>query len=134
METHLYDERPDSVIILAGGNDLPTRRRNPTSLAVIANHIIDIALMCKKYNVSNICVSSVLPREDFYQQLLRKELNDILKSLCECYDFIFIDNDCGEDRIILSQHLDRDGVHLNPMGSELLAHRFGSVLNSIHSC
>ena len=134
VETHLFDERPDSVIILAGGNDLPTSRRSPTSLAVIANHVIDIALMCKKYEVTNICISSILPREDFFLQLRRKELNDILRSLCDIYDFIFIDNDRGEDKIILSEHIDRDGVHLNTLGSEVLAHKFGSVLNGIHSC
>ena len=134
VETHLYDERPDTVIILAGGNDLPTRQRSPSSLVVIANYIIDIAMMCKKYDVRNICVTSVLPREDFYLQLRRKELNDILRSLSELYGFIFIDMDHGEDRIILSDHIDRDGVHLNSLGSEVLAHRFGSVLNRIHSC
>ena len=90
--------------------------------------------MCKKYDVQNICVTSVLPREDFHLQLRRKELNDILGSLCELYGFIFIDMDHGEDRIILSDHIDRDGVHLNSLGSEVLAHRFGSVLNRIHSC
>ena len=135
VETHLYDERPDSVIILAGGNDLPVaRRQRPTALADIAGHIIDIALMCKKYEVSNICISSVLPREDFYSQLYRKEVNDILRSLCELYDFYFIDNDSGEDRIILSKHIAQDGIHLNSEGSELLALRFGNVLNNIHLC
>ena len=134
METHLYDERPDSVIILAGGNDLPTKRGNPSSLAVIASHIMDIAMMCKKYAVSNICVSSVLPRQDFHLQLRRRELNNSLRSLCDLYNFTFIDTDHGENRIVLSEHIDHDGVHLNTLGSEVLAQRFGSVLNRIHSC
>ena len=90
--------------------------------------------MCKKYDVQNICVSSVLPREDFYLQLRRKELNNVLRSLCDLYNFTFIDTDLGEDRIILSKHIDRDGVHLNALGSEMLAHIFGNALNSIHSC
>ena len=84
--------------------------------------------------MTNICISSILPREDFFLQLRRKELNDILRSLCDIYDFIFIDNDRGVDKIILSEHIDRDGVHLNTLGSEVLAHKFGSVLNGIHSC
>ena len=134
VETHLFDERPDSVIILAGGNDLSTRKRDPSSLAVIANHVMDIVMMCKKYEVRNICVTSVLPREDFYLQLRRKELNDILRSLCDLYNLRFIDTDRGEDKIILSEHIDRDGVHLNSLGSEMLAYIFGNVLNRIHSC
>ena len=134
IETHLYDERPDTVIILAGGNDLSTRKRDPSSIAVIASYVMDIALVCKKYEVRNICVSSVLPREDFYLQLRRKELNDILESLCELHDFTFIDTDRGVDKIVLSEHIDRDGVHLNSLGSEKLAYIFGNVLNRIHSC
>ena len=103
-------------------------------LAIIANEIIDIAMMCTKYEVSNICISSVLPREDFHLQLRRKELNNNLRSLCELYNFTFIDTDHGEDKIVLSEHIDYDGVHLNILGSEVLAQRFSSVLNSIHSC
>ena len=83
--------------------------------------------------VRDICVTGVLPREDFYLQLRRKELNDVLKSLCDLYGFYYIDMDHGEDRIILSEHIDYDGVHLNSLGSEMLAHRFGNVLNSFHS-
>ena len=134
VETHLHEERPDAVIILAGGNDLPTKKRNPTSINGIANQIMDIALMCKKYSVTDICISSVLPREEAYMQLRRKDLNDVLKSLCEIYNFHFINNDIGDGRIILSEHIDSDGVHLNPLGSELLAHKVGTVLNSLHSC
>ena len=137
VETHLHEERPDAAIILAGGNDLPTNRHKPTSIATIANQVMDIALMCKKYEVSHICVSSVLPRREGYMggnmELRRNELNDVLKSLCGLYDFIFIDHDNGSVKISLSEHIERDGVHLNAVGSEVLAYSFGSVLNAIHS-
>ena len=137
VETHLYEERPDAAIILAGGNDLPTNRQKPTSIATIANQIMDIAFMCKKYEVPDICVSSVLPRRGGYMEgdmeLRRSELNDVLRSLCDIYNFIFIDHDFGSTKITLSDHIERDGVHLNAVGSEVLAHSFGSVLNRIHS-
>ena len=137
VETHLHEERPDAAIILAGGNDLPTNRRKPTPIVDIANQVMDIAMMCKKYDVSDICVSSVLPRREGFMkgdmEIRRKELNVLLRSLCELYNFNFIDNDVGDDRIIFSDHIDRDGVHLNDFGSEMLAHKFGSVLNWIHS-
>ena len=103
-------------------------------VGVVIMIIMDIAMMCKKYAVSNICVSSVLPRGDFHLQLRRRELNNSLRSLCDLYNFTFIDTDHGENRIVLSEHIDYDGVHLNTLGSEVLAQRFGSVLNRIHSC
>ena len=90
--------------------------------------------MCKRYDVKDICVSSVLPREEAYMQLRRKDLNDTLRSLCDIYGFVFINNDVGDDRIILSEHIDYDGVHLNTLGSELLATNFGNVLTDLHSC
>ena len=138
VETHLHEERPDAVIILAGGNDLPTSRHKPSSIATIANQIMDIALMCRKYDVADICVSSVLPRREGYMggdmEMRRNELNSVLRSLCDLYNFIFIDHDNGDVKISLAEHIDRDGVHLNSVGSEVLAYSFGTVLNRIHSC
>ena len=39
-----------------------------------------------------------------------------------------------DNRIILSEHIDHDGVHLNALGSELLATKFGNVLTDLLSC
>ena len=128
MDTHLDEQRPESVILLAGGNDLweCARRINPTPVREIADHIIEAGKTCKRYNVENIYISSVLPRSSFYLQLKRKELNTILRDLCEENDFIFIDN----KNIILSEHISNDGVHLNNVGSDLLANNFLHHLNS----
>ena len=137
VETHLHEERPDAAIILAGGNDLPTSRQKPSSIATIANQVMEIALMCRKYDVLDICVSSVLPRREGYMggdmELRRNELNSVLRSLCDLYNFIFIDHDNGNAKISLTEHIERDGVHLNSAGSEVLAYSFGSVLNMLHS-
>ena len=57
---------------------------------------------------------------------------DTLRSLCDIYGFVFINNDIGDNRIILSEHIDYDGVHLNTLGSELLATKFGNVF--VNSC
>ena len=137
VETHLYEERPDAAIILAGGNDLPTNRYKPTPIVNIANDIMDIAHTCKKYEVSDICISSVLPRREGYMngdmERRRNELNEVLRSLCDIHNYVFIDNDNGSDRITLSEHIDRDGVHLNKKGDRVLAQQFSNVLNKIHS-
>ena len=132
IETHLQEELPDAAIILIGGNDLPTSRENPTPIGKVATQIMDSALLCKQYNVKDVCVSSVLPRKEPYMERRRKELNENLRSRCELHDFIFIDNDVGEDKIIFPKHF-YDNVHLDNDGSDLLAKKFGGVLNHLHS-
>ena len=124
--SHLEEERPDSVIILAGGNDLPTSRNNPLPVLRIANDIMEIGIACKKFNVSNIFISSVLPRQLVYLQKRRKELNGILRNLCIVHNFVFIDN----ENIILREHILKDGVHLNDSGTILLARNFLNNLNA----
>ena len=72
--------------------------------------------MCQNYGVEKIFILSVLPRESFYYQLRRKELNDILRERCQIQGFIFVDN----SNIILKNHIGYDGTHLNKVGSSLL--------------
>ena len=45
-----------------------------------------------------------------------RELNKILKGMCNYYNFNFIENDS-----ISFDHLSSDGVHLNEDGNEALA-------------
>ena len=52
-----------------------------------------------------------------------KELNFILKDLCKLHNFIFIDN-----HEITTEYL-VDGVHLNDIGSNILAENFLYYLN-----
>ena len=53
-----------------------------------------------------------------------RELNDILKGMCQTYNFIFIDN----NNISLDD-LASDGVHLNEGGNDKLANNFINSLN-----
>ena len=135
IETHLQEERPDAAIIHIGGNDLSAFRGEvPTPVLEIANSILDSALLCKKYDVKDVCVSSVLPRKESYlknTEERRKELNALLESLCDIHKFVFIDNDVGDDKIVYPQHM-YDGVHLTDDASHLLSKRFGAVLNDLH--
>ena len=91
----------------------------------VANDIIEGGLICRRYGVTNIMISRVLPRVNFYFQLYRKQLNDMLRDLCETHGFIFIEN----RNIILKDHLVKDGVHLNYVGSDLLFNNFQDILN-----
>ena len=133
ISTHLDEEWPDIVVIQCGGNDLPTSRQNPKPILEIANHIMDIVEVCRTYDVKEIIVCSVLPREQAFLQLRRKELNDVLRELCFVQNVHFLDNDrqmVKERNIVLSQHIDGDGVHLNGEGSDLLRDNIVDLLNS----
>ena len=122
VTAHMPEEKPDSVLIQAGGNDLPT---NATVLE-IANHIIETGIVCKDMGASRIMISSVLPRRDFHLQLKRQELNKLLESLCEIHNFVFIPN----TKMTLSTHISNDGVHLNDVGTQLLQDTFVEYLNA----
>ncbi len=125
MKPHLKEERPDEVVLLLGGNNLPTKRDSPTPVEEIADNIIKCGLLCKQYHVKKVYVSSILPREMAYMQARRKKLNDLLSSLCCEHGFEFILN----DNIVLSEHIWHDGVHLNGEGSLVLAENFLRHLN-----
>ena len=135
IETHLQEELPDAVIIQIAGNNLSSHRGvNPIPVVEIANHIIDSAVLCKKYSVKDVCISSILPRKESYTKDTedrRKQVNDTLKSLCDIHKFTFIDNDVGEERIVYPRHM-YDGVHLTDNASFLLSKKFGDVLNFLH--
>ena len=125
IHTHLKDEHPDSVVIIAGGNDLPTGDYSLFVLTDISDDIIDAGLVCKEYGVKKVFISSILPRSSLYFQLHRKRLNDILREQCKINGFVFIEH----RNFILRKHIGRDGVHLNALGSTLLCKNLWYYLN-----
>ena len=127
LQTHLTEEKPDNTIILAGGNDLPVNRVEHSPVAKIAEDIIEAGRICKQNGANSVAISSIPPRQSFHFQIYRKELNDLLRVLCERNGFGFIDN----KNIILKDHVLRDGVHLNMSGTELLRQKNLSHVNNM---
>ena len=126
IATHLAEEQPDVVIIQVGGNDLPSGKNKRHSIPKIADDIMEMAEMCKRYGVTRVCISSVLPREDFYLQLRIRELNKLLMDLCTLNSYEFMLN----SNVVLSKHVHWDGVHLNSYGNKVL---FNNLLKGL-SC
>ena len=117
--SHMKEEKPDTVIIHAGGNDLRTTRNNPTSTSSVANNIIDIGSACKKHGAARVVISGVITRKPKFLQERCKEVNELLESMCKLYNFTYIDNSgIGLD------YLRSDGVHLNEEGTVLLANNY----------
>lgn len=111
VPAHMGEDKPDTCVIIAGGNDLQDR----TPVLQIANDIIDAALTCKNHGATNIIISSVLPREDPTCHSKRDELNQLLFDLCVIHNFVYMDN-----WNMSSRHICRDGVHLNSSGDSQL--------------
>ena len=129
LHVHLNETRPKSVIIQAGGNDLPTPKYNPISVSDIANEIVESGLLCKKFGVKTIYISSVLTRKPKFMQERCVELNNFLRELCKIHGFIFMEN--GN---ITTEHLQYDGVHLSNEGSIILANNYLFYLNDDNYC
>ena len=127
MSQHLFEERPETVIVQFGGNDLATSRINPTPISKVANQVIEAGLLCKQFDVQNIIISGVTTRKNEFQQKRCEELNIILKGLCDRHNFVFIDNS-----MITVNHL-YDGVHLNDDGTKILADNYLTTLWQVHN-
>ena len=118
---HMAEDKPDICVVLAGGNDLPGK----TTVLDIANSIIEAGITCKNHGASQVMISSVLPRSDFFCQLKRHDLNTLLKELCIIHNFIFVNN-----YNMSINDLCYDGVHLSKAGSDKLQSNFLFYLNA----
>ena len=128
--THLEDDYVNTAVMVAGGNDLPYKSATTKELSDVANHIIEGGKRWKdSYGVTNVVISSVLPRKNSLFQNNRHTLNIMLKELCVMNNFIFIEN----DDILLKPHVHHDGVHLNDTGTQLLYRNILNVLNVLNS-
>lgn len=119
---HLSREKYESVVIVAGGNDLS---KDSSSIDQIASDVIEAGLACKEYGVKNVYICSVLPRKSTSYESRRSILNDVLKILCAMFNFTLIEN----GNITLEGHIDRDGVHLTKRGSSALCRNIAKYLN-----
>ena len=127
MEHHLEEENPHTVVLVAGGNDLPNKDLQMKDIVNVAENLIEGGIKCRdKFGVSDVLISSILPRSHSDFQGNRHRLNNILREMCESNGFIFIEN---ED-IVLRPHVHRDGVHLNEDGSSLLHKNLLFALNN----
>ena len=120
-------EKPSIVLIQAGGNDLPTKQKDRTSLVTVANSVIEAGLKCRKLGALHVLIGGVTIRRTNFLKKRCDELNNILKSLCLINNFTFINNSDIKD-----EHLYTDGVHLNDDGYKLLADNYLNALCEVH--
>ena len=94
MKPSLKNNWPDAVVIHIGSNDVDFRnRRSETAVKDIAENFTKIALSCKEYGVSEVVVSSILPKRCIKLSRLIRQMNDILYDLCKTNNIYFLSND-----------------------------------------
>lgn len=113
-----YD--PERVVLHIGTNELRSQKL-PNEIAI---EILDLAGTIKKES-NEIIISGIIPRRDFLNEKA-KEVNSILKSLCNENNIVYVDN----SNILPSKHLSNDNLHLNIYGTQTLTTNFSNVIRT----
>ena len=90
----------------------------------IAEGIINIGRCCKKYNVNNVTISSLVCRSQKHFQHRVNAVNTMLMNRCKNYGLGYIDNSNIE-----VDFLAQDELHLNERGTTCLANNFINFIN-----
>ena len=117
----LEEDRPHSMIILAGTNNI-TKKRNQNVIDIV-HEILEIVQKYRNKGVSNVCVSGLICRPQY--QTMINEINELLQfnaGLMNTYEYISNSN-------IGRFHLWSDNVHLNKDDTICLANIFWGILN-----
>ena len=123
----LVDEKPHTVLMHIGSNDITKFNYHDVDVNNFANRILQIGLKCRYYGVKGIAISSVLVRNDNNRNKLIRGVTISLKHSCKFYGFGFLCNDRIGKNLLW-----RDSLHLTYEGTSFLATNFLNFLNSFH--
>ena len=108
----LKEDKPDSALIYIGTSDINNHKLYAASSEMLASDIIEIARTCKSCNMKEVFISSVLCWNEVILSNEIDRTSKLLTKLCKENDFIYISNSN-----ITPQHLSKDGIHLNDIGT-----------------
>ena len=107
MTPSLLKEKPDTVVIQVGSNNITHRIFKDFNADKLVDEIIDIGKMCRQYGVKEVIFSSIFVKNSIKLGKKISQVNGALTQKCEENGFHFVSN--GN---ILRKHLCKDGVHL----------------------
>ena len=113
-------EKPDSIIIHGGTNDLYGRNSNQNSADEVACQLIEISVKARSSGVRNIFISSILPINEQQANAKSMDINSLLKTYCEAYNFVLINN----SNLTNEDLKENDPVHLSLDGREEMVKNF----------
>ena len=118
------EQNPKNIILHCGINDI-SDDSDPQN---IAEQIVELTKSIRKDGNSNVTVSSIVPRYGKLNEKVRP-VNRLLRIYCKNMDICFV----GHENINPSKHLNRSDLHLNHLGTPILAVNFLNVLNGLDS-
>ena len=103
----LLKEKPDTVVIHIGSNNITHRIFEDFKADKLADEIIDIAKMCRHYGVKGVMFSSIFVKNNIKLGKMIAQVNGAVNKKCDESGFYFVSNDN-----ILRKHLCKDVLHL----------------------
>ena len=112
---------PDRFIIHVGTNDSRSNQDPET----IARNIVEVACNSKT-DTNKVLISRIVPQRDNLNGKGR-QVNIFLTKFCMENDFVYVNHDNIKPR----QHCNYGGIHLNTLGSKILADDFIFAVNTL---
>ena len=120
----LHEDQPDVVLLHIGSNNINNQTKDRINAKKLTGDIINIGKSCLDLGVKEIVISSILPNKNISLTRLIRQVNDSLREQCVLNGFGFVSNDN-----ISRTHLWKVGIHLDDLGTTILAGNFVDFLN-----
>ena len=125
-EAYITNNQYEQPIIIS--NDINNQTKDRTNTEKQTGDIINIGKSCIDLGVKEVVISSILPKKNIAFTRLMRQVNDSLREQCVLNGFGFISNDN-----ISRTHLWKDGIHLEDLGTNILAGNFVDFLNRFNN-
>ena len=119
-----HEDQPDLVLLHIGSNDIYNLTKDIINTEKLTGDIINIGKSSIDLGVKEVVISSILPKKNIALTHLIWQVNDSLREQCVLNWFGFVSNDN-----ISRTHLWNDGIHLEDLGTNILADNFADFLN-----
>ena len=119
----LLKEKPDTVVIHVGSNNITHRIFDDFNAEKLADEIIDIGKTCRQYGVKDVIFSSIFVKNSIKLGKMISQVNGAVTKKVEENGFYLVSN--GNN---LRKHLCKDGVHLPDEGTNIFA---GNIVDYI---
>ena len=119
----LHEDHPDVVLLHIGSTDINNQTTDRITTENLTGDIINTGKSCIDLGVKELVITSILSIKNIALTRLIRQVNDSLRKQCVSIGFGFISNDN-----ISRTHLWKDGIHLEDLGTNILAGNFEDFL------
>ena len=121
----LHEDHSDVSLLHIVSNDINNQRKDRINTEKLKGDIINTVKSYVNFGVKKVLISSILPNKNIALTRLMQRMNNSLREQCILNRFGFISNDN-----ISRTHLWKDGIHLEDLGTNILAGNFVDFLKS----